>query len=225
MQFPTPIRREQVTGGGRPASIIQRPGIELDVQSAGLQPRWRSWSIRAALGWLCLLACLIGPRTAHGQISREYQIKAVFLYNFVQFTEWPTNAFESTNSPIVIGIVGSDPFGHILDDTVRDETVRGRRLLVERYPRLEEIKTCHILFISRSEEPRLDKILERVKAKPILTVSEIEGAAYRGVMIRFVIAESKIRLRVNLDAVSEAELTVSSKLLRVAEVVSTKKNP
>jgi hypothetical protein len=173
---------------------------------------------------LLLLTFFFGPESARAQVAREYELKAVFLYNFVQFTEWPTNAFQDTNSPIVIGIVGSDPFGHILDDTVRDETVRGRKLVVERYPRLEEIRNCHILFISRSEEPRLDKILERVKGKPILTVSEIEGAAYRGVMIRF-LTGNKIQLRVNLDAVNAANLTLSSKLLRTAEVVSTKQKP
>jgi hypothetical protein len=171
-----------------------------------------------------LLAFFFGPGTARAEVAREYEVKADFLYNFVQFTEWPTNAFESTNSPFVIGIVGSDPFGHVLDDAVRDETVRGRKIVVERYPRLEEMKNCHILFISRSEEPQLDKILERVKGKPILTVSEIEGAAYRGVMIRF-LTGNKIQLRVNLDAVSDANLTLSSKLLRAAEVVTTKQKP
>jgi hypothetical protein len=171
--------------------------------------------------WLMVCVPAFGAGTTRAEMSREYQIKAAFLYNFVQFTEWPTNAFENTNRPIVIGVLGTDPFGRILDDLVRGEIVRGRKLVVERYQRVEDVKSCHILFISRSEEPRLDRILDRLKGKPVLTVSDIEGAAYRGVMIRF-LTESRIRLRVNLDAVQDANLTLSSKLLRVAEVVSTR---
>ena len=208
MEHQTQIRRERTPGGQLFSVAWTTAGI----------------SFRVLVTLLILSAHVLGTAIASEQDSREYQIKAVFLYNFAQFTEWPTNAFESSNAPIVIGIVGSDPFGSVLDDTVRGESVRGRKLVVERYQRMEEIKSCHVLFISQSEDQRLESILERVKDKPILTVSDIEGSAYRGVMIRF-ITEEKIRLRVNLDAVENARLTLSSKLLRVAEIVPTKRRP
>src|ERR1700712_1267339 len=86
------------------------------------------------LAFLCtLILFLLGSVTSRAQASREYQLKAVFLYNFAQFTDWPADAFAGDKSPIVIGVLGGDPFGPALDDTVRGETVRGHPLLVEHY--------------------------------------------------------------------------------------------
>src|SRR5438094_9566146 len=86
----------------------------------------------------------------------EYQVKAVFLFNFAQFVEWPTNAFPEARTPLVIGVLGDDPFGPFLDATVRRETVNGHPLAVQRYQRVDEIKECHILFISQSESKLLE---------------------------------------------------------------------
>ena len=170
--------------------------------------------------WL-LLFCL-GLNTARGQtVSHEYPLKAVFLFNFAQFTDWPTNAFEKADSPLVIGVLGNDPFGAVLDDAVRDEILNGRKFVVERYQRVEDIKTCHILFINESETRRLDKIMLALKGKPVLTVSEIDNSAYRGVCVRFITENNKIHLRINTDSLKEAKLVMSSKLLRIAEIVST----
>jgi hypothetical protein len=170
-----------------------------------------------AFGWDC--------HRVEAQISREYQLKAVFLFNFAQFTDWPTNTFADPQAPIVVGIVGSDPFGAFLDATMRNETVNGRKLVVERYQRSEDIRTCHILFIAPSEARQLDRILDSLKGKPVLTVSDLEGSAYRGVMIRLLTENNKIRIRINVDSVAEAKLTISSKLLRAAELVRTERAP
>ena len=124
--------------------------------------------------------------SAQSASSREYQVKAVFLFNFAQFVEWPTNAFSQAQTPLVIGVLGEDPFGAYLDDTVRGEKVNNRSLVVERYRRAEEIKTCHVLFISRSEADRLAEILANLKGRNILTVGDAESFAERGGMIRFV---------------------------------------
>jgi hypothetical protein len=162
----------------------------------------------------------LGCNAATGQtISHEYPLKAVFLLNFAQFTDWPTNAFDQPDSPLVIGVLGDDPFGPLLDDVVRGETVNGRKFVVERYRRFEDIKTCHILFISQSEIKRLDKIMESLKGKPILTVSEFDGSTYRGVCLRFITENNKIHFQINTEALQAAKLTMSSKILRVAQLV------
>ena len=171
----------------------------------------------------CLVLGIWSLNSASAQPSRQYQVKAAFLYNFAQFTEWPPEAFATKDAPLVIGILGKDPFGPALDDTVRDEFVRGQKLLVERYSTVEEIKTCHILYISQSESNRLDHILQKLEKKPILTVSDITGSAPRGVMIRFINEGGKIRFRINAQAAKEAKLSLSSKLLRLSEIVSTRK--
>jgi hypothetical protein len=94
---------------------------------------------------------MAGPdMSAQTAPSREYQIKAVFLFNFAQFVEWPPAAFRDSNSPLVIGVLGDNPFGTYLDETVRDEKVGNRPLEVQRYQRVDEIKTCHVLFIGPS---------------------------------------------------------------------------
>jgi len=182
--------------------------------------RERGRAVLFIFGLWLVLFCL-GLNVARSQtVSHEYPLKAVFLFNFAQFTDWPANAFDKPDSPLVIGVLGDDPFGALLDDAVRDETVNGRKFVVERYRRVEDIKTCHILFISQSETRRLDKIVAALKEKPVLTVSDIDGSAYRGVCVRFITENNKIRLRINTDSLKEANLTMSSKLLRVSEIIS-----
>jgi YfiR/HmsC-like len=154
----------------------------------------------------------------------EYQVKAVFLFNFAQFVDWPPQAFPEAQTPLVIGVLGEDPFGAYLDETVRNEKVNNRPLAVQRYRHVEEIKTCHVLFISRSEVDQLEQILVRLQGRNILTVGDADGFAVRGGMIRFVLAENKIRLRINLEAAKGANLTISSKLLRPAEIVAPGKD-
>jgi hypothetical protein len=169
---------------------------------------------------LCLMLFCLGLSVARGQtVSHEYPLKAVFLFNFAQFTDWPTNAFDKPDSPLVIGVLGDDPFGAVLDDAVRDETVNGRKFVVERYRRVEDIKTCHVLFISQSETRRLDKIVAALKGKPVLTVSDIDNPAYRVTCVRFITENNKIRFRINTDSLKEANLMMSSKLLRLAETI------
>ncbi|HWA87560.1 MAG TPA: YfiR family protein [Opitutus sp.] len=153
-------------------------------------------------------------------LSREFQVKAVFLYNFAQFVEWPPSAFDSPTSPLVIGVLGQDPFGNYLDEAVRGEKVNGHPLVVQRFRRVSDIRTCHILFVSGSEGPRAEQVAENLHGRSILTVCDWEGFARRGGIIRFVMEHSHVRLRINLDAAKDAGLTISSKLLRSAELVT-----
>ena len=174
--------------------------------------------------WSFVFLLLVFANIAHGQPSREYQVKAVFLFNFAQFVEWPAEAFPGAQTPLVIGVLGEDPFGAFLDETVRGEKVNNRPLVVERYRRVEEIKTCHVLFISGSEANHLDQILSSLKVRKILTVGDTEGFARAGGMIRFMTEAKKTRLRINLKAAQDARLTISSKLLRPAEIVGSERN-
>jgi hypothetical protein len=170
------------------------------------------------------VALLLAGAGARAEAPSEYQVKAVFLFNFAQFVEWPAAAFEGPEAPLVIGVLGEDPFGPALDDTVRGEVINERPLAVRRFQRAEDLDQCHILFVSRSESKRLESIVAALRGRAILTVGETEGFALRGVMIRFVTEKNRLRLRINLDAAKAAGLVVSSKLLRPAEIVTTKDN-
>src|SRR4029077_16348988 len=127
-------------------------------------------------------------------------------------------AQESSHAPLVIGILGDDPFGSYLDETVRGQKVNNRALAIQRFRRSTELRNCNILFISQSERYRAAEIVSSLKGRSILTVSDMDGFADSGGMIQFVTEQNKIRVRINLNAVKAANLKVSSKLLSVAEV-------
>jgi hypothetical protein len=175
---------------------------------------------------LCLSVVLFDFKDAGAQerISREFQIKAVFLYNFTEFVTWPGEVFDSVDSPMVIGILGNDPFGPFLDETVQGESRDGHKLVVERYQSPEHIKDCHVLFISVDTQEKLDSALSVVKDRPILTVSDMDGFTRAGGMIRFHNEDGRVRLHINAGPVSQSGLVISSKLLRQAEVVQDENN-
>jgi hypothetical protein len=180
----------------------------------------RRWQVVVACLLLSGLAWSAPTALTETTATRDYQVKAVFLFNFTQFVEWPADAFAHVNTPLVIGVLGEDPFGAYLDETVRGETANGRPLIVARYRRVQEIEDCQVLFISRSETDRLEQKLASLAGKPILTVGDVEGFARRGGMIDLATVAGKIQLRINLEAAKAAHLTISSKLLRPAKIVA-----
>lgn len=153
----------------------------------------------------------------------DYKIKAVFLYHFAQFVEWPGRAFSDARSPLIIGVLGNDPFGSVLEEAVRGEKANGRALVVRRFRLIEEVDACHILFISRSEVARLEAIFQSLRAKSVLTVGDMDNFARDGGMIHFAMERDRIRLRVNVGASTAAGLTISSKLLRSVDLVGPEK--
>jgi hypothetical protein len=171
-----------------------------------------------------LSALLIGLLLLAGDASAalsEHRLKAVFLFNFSKFVEWPPSAFAASDAPFVIGVFGRDPFGSDLDDVVRGETVNGRRLQIQRVQTVQDAAACQILFIPESERANLDEILAALSRSNTLTVSDLDGAARNGAMIRLVTDHDKIRLRINVESARAAGLTISSKLLRASEIVAT----
>jgi hypothetical protein len=153
------------------------------------------------------------------QTAAEYQLKAAFLFNFVQFAHWPENAFDDNESPLVIGVLGHDPFGDSLDELVRGEVVNGRALRVVRFADPKDVRECHLLFIGEQDDARLGALLENIRTRPILTVGEGDTFLAHGGVIQFFTQNNRIRLRINLDAATTAQVTLSSKLLRPAQVV------
>ena len=176
--------------------------------------------------WLVGLACLwlaggVAAADDRSGVS-EYQLKAAFLYNFTQFTEWSAQAFATPTAPIVIGIVGEDPFGSTLDEAVKGEVVRGRPLVVQRFRADEDLGSCQILFISRSEKERLRTLLSPLKGKPVLTMSDINDFAQAGGMVNLVLANKSVKLEINQAVAEEAGVQISAKLLRLARIAQSK---
>jgi hypothetical protein len=152
-------------------------------------------------------------------VSSEYLIKAGFIYNFANLVQWPSNAFTQPDSPIVIGILGADPFGTVLDRVLAGKKVNGRIFVVKRLKSVPDLKECQIVFVSSSEMPHLAEAIRLIKGMPILTIGELPGFAQRGGIINLVLEDNKVHFEVNVEAAKEAELNLSSRLLALARIV------
>jgi len=154
--------------------------------------------------------------------SSEYLIKAGFIFNFAKFVDWPPGTFAQPDSPIVIGILGTDPFGAIIDQIVQDKKIGGRGFVVKRLKwgtDLKDLKECKILFVGASERVHIDELVQIVRGLPILTVGETPGFAEHGGVIRLVLEDNRVRFEVNVDAARQAGLTISSRLLTLARII------
>jgi hypothetical protein len=177
------------------------------------------------LGWLallfwCVLVTSAEPPDPAGQAKYdEYEIKAAFLHRYPLFVEWPNGAFASPQAPVVIGVLGRDPFGPRLETVISNKIVRGRSFTFHRLDRVEEVASarCHILFISRSERERVTEILSRLRNTPILTVGDTPGFGAEGVMVNFFIRDRSVRFEINREAAAKAGLKLDSQLLSLGE--------
>jgi hypothetical protein len=191
------------------------------VRADRFPPSARSCSHRSSLGSLpvwCsafLLTCI----TALGaDVAKEYQIKAAFVYNFTKFVEWPPQSFTDAAEPIVIGIVGKNPFGESLENAVRGRKVGGREIVIVNVTPEMQRRAIHVLFVAAGEEKSFDPKL----APSALTVGETERFNGLGGMITFISDAEKIRFMVNLEHADEAQLKLSAQLLKLASTVRRK---
>jgi YfiR/HmsC-like len=185
--------------------------------------RARPFAVAAAWAWL-----LTGPAVAASAIAppaayepTEIEVKAAFLYHFAQLVTWPEAPEAGPAGPIVIAIVGVDPFGDRLEATIGDETIRGRSLKIERVAKPADLSAVpHILFVGSADVAEVQRALEAVAKAPTLTVGVFKGFARQGGMIEFrVTADSRVAFDINLRAVGAAGLKMSSQLLKIARIV------
>lgn len=162
-------------------------------------------------------------RMPAAELSAEYRVKAGFLFNFPLFVEWPERAFRETRAPIVIGVLGEDPFGRYLDELIQGEKIGERPLAVRRLRPDETTEGCHILFVSRLDPEATARLLAGLRGRAVLTVGEDDAFERGGGIVRFTIENNKVRLRINNEAAKSSGLTISSKLLRLATLVPTTK--
>jgi hypothetical protein len=183
----------------------------------GLVRHIRALPLRLRSALVLLVACGLAGISA--PVS-EYQLKAVFLFNFAHFVEWPAAALPHDNAPFVIGVLGKDPFGRDLDEVVHGEALNQHPLAIERYPTVADVRSCQILFISAAEVPHLDGIVSTLQQHSVLTVTDADGPLPPGVIIGLFRQDNRIRLRIDLKAAKASNLTISSKLSRAAEIDS-----
>jgi hypothetical protein len=176
-------------------------------------------SPRSPVVLMCLVLGfqLFAPFVSQADDSREYPVKAAFLFNFTKFIEWPPDAFSRPDAPVDICIFGGDPFGKALDETVAGEIVNGRRVVVQRINRPPAPESCHVVFFGGLEKG-VHAVLPEL-GRGVLTVGEGEGFLGEGGMIAFVIENRRVRFEINQAATANAGLRLSSQLLKVAKSV------
>jgi hypothetical protein len=170
------------------------------------------------MAFMLILLFFCAPVMAQEALS-EYQVKAAYLFNFLKFVDYPSEAFADPLAPIVVGVVGEDPFGSALPQVVTGKTVAGRDLVIRLYRPGEDLRGAHILFISASERKRLPMILSSLRGSSVLTVSDMAGFLDAGGMIQFLNENDRVRFAINMDSTSRAKLKMSSKLLSLARVL------
>ena len=172
----------------------------------------------AVVALLCVILVCRNSTTAFTAPS-EYELKAAFLLNFASYVEWPSRVAADSGGAFVIGVCGDDPFGDLLDQTVVGKTINGRKVEVKRFSSIRDLKPCHVLFISSSEEGRTGRILSATKDWHVLIVGETDGFARKGGIVGFFIEDKKVRFEINPDEAHRSGLKISSKLLKLARVV------
>lgn len=196
----------------RPSPFLPRPA------PARPRPPWRGVgpACLAMLAALGVFAVTPGDAAEEHAISKEYQVKAAFLYNFTKFVEWPPRRFANAAAPIVIGVLGAIPLGRELESIVRDRKVNGRGIVIVYPTTAEEAKAAHAVFIAAGEEKRMDTELATLISEGVLVVGESGQLAALGSTIVFKTVDDKVRFEIDLIAAERAGLKISSQLLKLA---------
>jgi len=158
--------------------------------------------------------------------AKVLKVKAAYLYNFAKFITWPDDALGDAQSTFIIGILGDDRFQKILSNTVEGKKIANRPVKIERFHWSEQadrarLKTCQVLYISHAEQSRLKDIFAELEGHPVLLVASLPDFAGDGGMIGFVLDKHRIIFEINREALAQAELKASAKLLKLARIVQT----
>jgi hypothetical protein len=159
--------------------------------------------------------------SAWGQLNGAtgYEVKTAFLFNFAKFIDWPERSFASPQSPFTICVLGLDPFGNVLDETLQMKLIGDRPIVVRRLKDTIEVRKCQMVFVSSSESAHLTEIFGGLHGINILLVGETTGFAASGGTIEFTLEDNHVRFTINADAAARSGLMFSSKLLALAKIV------
>lgn len=170
--------------------------------------------------WVLASSALSLEKRVEG--ASEYKVKALFLYNFAKFVDWPASSFASPQDHFKVCVVGDDPFGDELDQAVQGKTINNRHFTIRRVSKPQDVRSCHIAFISSPDERRVRKLLEELHPASVLTVGDGHGFTEWGGILKFTLEGNKVRFEINVDAAEHARLKISSQLLSLAKSIIRK---
>ncbi|MEO8464029.1 MAG: YfiR family protein [Gammaproteobacteria bacterium] len=148
----------------------------------------------------------------------ERSVKAAFLYKFASYVQWP-DVDAKTDAPITIGVIGATDFARELAEITANRTINSRRINVRRLTMGTSLDDLEILFIAKEEGDHLPQLLSAARDKPILTVTESDGALSSGSIINFTVDQDRVRFEISLYAAEKSQLRLSARLLAVAQGV------
>lgn len=198
----------------------------------GCEGNNQKMKIRAYIPIVLVIALFAAAQSVAGSApSSEYQVKAVFLYKLVMFVNWPAEKMGEANEPIIMGIIGQNPFGNA--DIISGERVGERKLIVRWFKTFEELKKneaelnqeiealkkCHLLFFCASEKNSIGEIMKAIQGAHVLTVGDMSGFLESDGVINFIIRDEKVCFEINVAAAKKAGLEIRSQLLRLAKRV------
>ena len=176
-------------------------------------------SIKLSAFLLLLLTFFSFSATSTRAPLTEYEVKAAYLYNFIKFVQWPQKAFSDSLDPIVIGIIGDDAFDDILRVLAEEKTVHSRNLEIRKYEHYEDIRNCHVLYISSIERRYQVSILQRMHRKWVLTVGNVEYFTRIGGIINFINEKDHVGFEINMTELQKSGLEMSSQILKLATLI------
>jgi hypothetical protein len=172
----------------------------------------RPWPSLLAVG---VMLCF-WPAAALAQSAPESTLKAAFLYNFAKFAEWPADAAPADS--LVICVLTDAATAGALDETAKGRTIDGRKVVVSRVTP-EELRTCHVLYLTGIDATRAQQIVDDLKNAPILTVGDHEQFAQGGGIAGLFVEQGRMRFAINVEAAQRCRVRISSRLLSLAKIV------
>jgi YfiR/HmsC-like len=167
---------------------------------------------------LAVAAGLLWARDAWSQTADEYRVKAALIYDFAKFVQWPCDILRPDDS-LSICVLGRNPLNGALAQTMAGKSIEGRPLCFRQISDLKQAASCRVLFLGDRNRRGLPAILDAVRGRGVLTVGDGAGFAAQGGVVNFVPDRGRIHFQINLAAAEEQKLTISSKLLGLAEIV------
>ena len=153
------------------------------------------------------------------QSYNESQTKAMHLFNFAKFIEWPSLLNKANVRNIVIGVLGEDPIFYHFETMLKGKTIDGKEIVLKKFASLDNFSLCHIVFVCSSEQKNMVRNIQSLRNTGALLVSDLPRFCESGGHIMFVNDDQKIRFDINQNAADDEGLKISSQLLKIASVV------
>ncbi|MEE9396447.1 MAG: YfiR family protein [Methylococcales bacterium] len=167
-----------------------------------------------------ILFCIATPLLARD--TNESTVKAAFVYNFARFTEWPEESFNQSSNKFILCLVGNEP-NQQFSSSLIGKKIHDHSIVIEVRSRLIDLDLCQIIFISGTDYSLIPRVLAAIEFKPVLTIGDMTGFAEMGGIFNIIKIKGKMRFQANIEAIKRSRLRISSRLLKLAQIVGTDK--